>query len=450
MKKIKRGISFLLALLMCVQVTPVSVRAETGEEEGITLTLTPEDYLTVSNDEAELLACGPGLVAYGDGKFAVAYLADEVNSVETEASTTIVCRVALFDGDDPENGTFVDVATAGQSIGDVTIGNKAPYEPNLMRLSDRELLVLFNLRDTNGNYAYYAAHLDTETETVTSYEPLALDGKSWTPANIAASYNAVSDGDISTAGPASSMVFTSKIIEEDGVYYGYCGGICAGFSGILVKSTDGIHWTSVMAPEALAEMNGVIECGFRILDDVVYFCMRDISSGVYHCSYRFSTGEQLVSTRKITGLTTSKPAAFVQDGKLYLIVNKDTGDDATVGRRNTALIYRVEPDTGSLILVREVFCADGCAYHSVEEVDGVNFWCFHTDARRINPYSQGRSNLAFREIPTLPEHSYEATVTDPTCTEQGYTTYTCVVCGESYVDHRTDALCRYENGTCAL
>ena len=31
-------------------------------------------------------------------------------------------------------------------------------------------------------------------------------------------------------------------------------------------------------------------------------------------------------------------------------------------------------------------------------------------------------------------HSYEAKVTSPTCTEQGYTTHTCTVCGDSYVD----------------
>ena len=36
-------------------------------------------------------------------------------------------------------------------------------------------------------------------------------------------------------------------------------------------------------------------------------------------------------------------------------------------------------------------------------------------------------------------HNYVAAVTDPTCTEQGYTTYTCSVCGDSYVDDYTDA-----------
>jgi hypothetical protein len=37
------------------------------------------------------------------------------------------------------------------------------------------------------------------------------------------------------------------------------------------------------------------------------------------------------------------------------------------------------------------------------------------------------------------EHKYETTVTAPTCTEQGYTIYTCD-CGDSYVDNYVDAL----------
>ena len=36
-------------------------------------------------------------------------------------------------------------------------------------------------------------------------------------------------------------------------------------------------------------------------------------------------------------------------------------------------------------------------------------------------------------------HSYTSLVTAPTCTEQGYTTYTCATCGDSYVDTYVDA-----------
>ena len=44
-----------------------------------------------------------------------------------------------------------------------------------------------------------------------------------------------------------------------------------------------------------------------------------------------------------------------------------------------------------------------------------------------------------REVAAL-GHSYESVVTEPTCTEQGYTTHTCASCGQSYVDSETEAL----------
>ena len=46
-------------------------------------------------------------------------------------------------------------------------------------------------------------------------------------------------------------------------------------------------------------------------------------------------------------------------------------------------------------------------------------------------------------------HDYKATVTKPTCTERGYTTYTCSVCGDSYKGSYVDPLGHnYKNGTC--
>ena len=48
------------------------------------------------------------------------------------------------------------------------------------------------------------------------------------------------------------------------------------------------------------------------------------------------------------------------------------------------------------------------------------------------------------------QHSYTATVTDPTCTEGGYTTYTCS-CGYSYVADKVAALGHnYVDGTCSV
>ena len=43
-------------------------------------------------------------------------------------------------------------------------------------------------------------------------------------------------------------------------------------------------------------------------------------------------------------------------------------------------------------------------------------------------------------IPATGAHTYVDVVTAPTCVAQGYTTHTCSVCGNSYVDSYVDAL----------
>ena len=51
--------------------------------------------------------------------------------------------------------------------------------------------------------------------------------------------------------------------------------------------------------------------------------------------------------------------------------------------------------------------------------------------------------------PNAHTHKYVETVTKPTCTEKGYTTYTCSVCGDSYKGSYTDALGHsYVGGVC--
>ena len=47
--------------------------------------------------------------------------------------------------------------------------------------------------------------------------------------------------------------------------------------------------------------------------------------------------------------------------------------------------------------------------------------------------------LVAQEIVPATGHNYESAITEPTCTEQGYTTHTCSVCGDSYVDSYVEA-----------
>lgn len=55
--------------------------------------------------------------------------------------------------------------------------------------------------------------------------------------------------------------------------------------------------------------------------------------------------------------------------------------------------------------------------------------------------SIGGRNISLRSANIhYASHSYVPVTTNPTCTQKGYTTYTCSVCGDSYVDDYTGAL----------
>ncbi len=69
------------------------------------------------------------------------------------------------------------------------------------------------------------------------------------------------------------------------------------------------------------------------------------------------------------------------------------------------------------------------------EVNGLSYY----DTWDANPTIYGPTMVADDPDAEL-EHDYQPVVTSPTCTEGGYTTYTCTQCGESYIDHETAAL----------
>ncbi|MBR4078200.1 MAG: hypothetical protein IKK17_06310, partial [Oscillospiraceae bacterium] len=48
------------------------------------------------------------------------------------------------------------------------------------------------------------------------------------------------------------------------------------------------------------------------------------------------------------------------------------------------------------------------------------------------------------------DHSFTSTVTPPTCTDKGYTTHTCTVCGDSYVDSEVPAAHTYKDNVCTV
>lgn len=78
------------------------------------------------------------------------------------------------------------------------------------------------------------------------------------------------------------------------------------------------------------------------------------------------------------------------------------------------LTEKVEHSYGEWVVVEEADCDGGVEKH-------VCVWCEDEETRK-----------------TAPVHTYDVVSTTPTCTEQGYNTYTCA-CGDTYVDDYIDA-----------
>ena len=77
--------------------------------------------------------------------------------------------------------------------------------------------------------------------------------------------------------------------------------------------------------------------------------------------------------------------------------------------------------------------------HTEEEIPAVAPTCTETGLSAGAKCSEcGEIITAQQELPAL-GHNYEAVITAPTCTEQGYTTYTCE-CGDSYVADITNSI----------
>lgn len=113
--------------------------------------------------------------------------------------------------------------------------------------------------------------------------------------------------------------------------------------------------------------------------------------------------------------------------------------DGTTGQPNTGITpYLVVNNQGYGIPNCIIFHPGTANVRSYEGVYTVNIsGIFYKDgsAAEIN------YTVDFFDINSYcPGHNYTPTVTAPTCTEQGYTTYTCSVCGSSYISDYVSSL----------
>ncbi len=110
------------------------------------------------------------------------------------------------------------------------------------------------------------------------------------------------------------------------------------------------------------------------------------------------------------------------------------------GQVTQASLYVKETEEAEWILVVEhaTFAADQSKKDMDFEAQAVRYVKFVAEQSSDGWVAVSEFDVAYN-APAAHEHSYEAVITAPTCTEGGYTTYTCA-CGDTYVADETKAL----------
>lgn len=372
------------SLLACEEISIVN-----DMEDNFTFFAERGSYDVVSNEEKELLACGPTSVVI-DGEMTIVYLTDEQSPVETESSKSIFIRFSRFSLDNiPGTLRFADVSKANTTLYGRQFGPDIPYEPNLLCIGDSLMLCLYREGGVQGTYT--GCEISLKELACSNYRALTLDEKPMKPSTVISSYKKLSNREANFA----QLIFTTRIIKEGDTFYGYLGGY--GFLGLLIKSKNGVDWESVTSPTDIPGMTYIIEGAIGIDDRTgnMFLCGR--GDDVMLCGFD-KDFKQIFEPRLLEGTTTSKPTIFNYQGSLYLIVNMLNDSSYSNGRRNTANVYRIDGSTGNLTLVKTMKCKDGCAYHSVQVVDDEIWVVFQTDGRHIALEDQGRSNLALVKL----------------------------------------------------
>ena len=173
------------------------------------------------------------------------------------------------------------------------------------------------------------------------------------------------------------------------------------------------------------ENNVCTNCGFN-KPAVDYYLFGVINGADYaYGTDAANLGEYLFveSQLVVTFRQDSYVGVRASDKKGWYMTDGDMGQVTSVQLYSTAAI-----STGELLYV------PGCmtiTFTLVDNGDDTLTLCYAAvECRHESHDANGLCTLCGTEV----SHSYDAVVTAPTCTTDGYTTHTCLVCGDSYID----------------
>lgn len=331
------------------------------------------------------------------------YNAGYESTKEHPKNLDIDLKISRWKTVDLEHRNFIPVRKAGEGITD---DFRPPYDPTGV-IEGSTLHILF-CPGVDGRSAYVHVPFDLERNELGKEEVMTLDGRQVTVANVLDIYKEKTGKDIpwhSDGGPktAFGIGMNVEVVSHDGYYYSVISAVASGFTAIIVRSRDLVHWESVCIPDfssvglGTTFWEGVVH---PLRGDVFAFAIRVQSeNGVIYGTWNSATGV-LSNLRLVDGAITARPEFFDYKGSTYLSCNT-SGPSEVEGYgsvyRATTSFYKVSDDGSSLEFVRSKSVPEGIHYPTYYVERGRLFILYSTDSRRLDP-REARSNIAIEQI----------------------------------------------------
>ncbi|MCD8119222.1 MAG: carbohydrate-binding domain-containing protein, partial [Lachnospiraceae bacterium] len=164
-----------------------------------------------------------------------------------------------------------------------------------------------------------------------------------------------------------------------------------------------------------SDLDGIAANGSSVTADVIEKTADELASGEV--------------TYLLNGSTSEGSIVWYQN-----IDNDETADSYPVLNSSSGTVYYGTDCSGKAIYSNTTVPAAEHNYESVvtEPTCTENSYTTYTCSICGDSYTADETEAT--------GHSYESVVTEPTCITGGYTTHTCTVCGDSYIDSETEAL----------
>ena len=253
---------------------------------------------------------------------------DPGDNAKADSATVVLCKMNLG----TQATTYTVIAKNGDTLGSYTEAGGAG-SPNMYQVGT-DLHILFAVHLT-GYYAIMHCVYDINTDTVSSYDIVNLDGAILNNDQI----NNLFGYNLSSS--AFNNMQANSRITDDGTYYyiGLCFGYGDGMS-LICKTTDFVNWTTVKAIDF--GITPVFELPLYYKSGYLYgmqrpFPKNDSKELGVGAVFKYDVANDEIVDVVLMPNCSSRPDIFEYDSKLYLVTNP--------GARDFALFVQINEDS---------------------------------------------------------------------------------------------------------